>query len=188
MGINPSAGPILGLATSLISLVGVGVTSAALGQTVTEFALPASVKASDITAGPDGALWFSGGLQGTGGVTGLVGRISTSGQITTYSDSVALSSVGASASRITGTANTRSACLPVTIAICQTNPTTRACLQSPSPSVTATVNANATSTFGIFAISNGAVPFSLGTSRVFVQFSDAGGVVRGATSVAVTTT
>jgi hypothetical protein len=45
----------------------------------------------------------------------------------------------------------------------------------------------ATPTFGIFATASGAVPFLPATNRIFVQFSDATGVVRGSTSVAVET-
>ncbi len=101
---------------------------------------------------------------------------------------VATVNVGADASSITATANTGSATLPINITICQTNPTTGACLSPPGPSVNAPINANATPTFGIFATATGTVPFSPGASRIFVQFSDSGGVVRGATSVAVTTT
>jgi hypothetical protein len=48
------------------------------------------------------------------------------------------------------------------------------------------MNTNATPTFSIFAAAGGAIPFSPGESRVFVQFNDEGGV-HGSTSVAVTT-
>ena len=49
------------------------------------------------------------------------------------------------------------------------------------------VNANATPTFGIFATASGNVPFDPANKRIFVEFSDANEVVRGATSVAVET-
>ena len=49
------------------------------------------------------------------------------------------------------------------------------------------VNANATPTFGIFATATGSVPFDPANNRIFVQFGDEGGVVRGSTSVAVET-
>jgi hypothetical protein len=99
---------------------------------------------------------------------------------------VATVNVGASAS-ITGTANTGSASLPLTITLCQTDPTSGQCLSPPASSVTTTINANATPTFGIFATASNKVPFDPANNRIFVEFSDANEVVRGSTSVAVET-
>jgi streptogramin lyase len=99
---------------------------------------------------------------------------------------VATVNVGASAS-ITATANTGTATLPLAISLCQTNPMTGQCISSVGPNVTTTINANATPTFGIFATANGAVPFDPANNRIFVSFSDAGGTIRGSTSVAVET-
>jgi virginiamycin B lyase len=92
-----------------------------------------------------------------------------------------------SSSAITATANTGSVTLPLTITLCETVPSTGACMTTPSTSSTTTINANATPTFAFFATASGAVPFSPAVNRIFVQFSDAGGVVRGSTSVAVQT-
>ena len=61
------------------------------------------------------------------------------------------------------------------------------CLATPASSVTTTINANETPTFGIFATASGAVPFDLANNRIFVEFSDANAVVRGSTSVAIET-
>jgi hypothetical protein len=77
--------------------------------------------------------------------------------------------------------------LPLNINLYQTNPTSGQCLSSIGPSVTTTINANATPTFGIFATAGGAVPFVPQTNRIFVEFSDGTGAVRGSTSVAVET-
>jgi streptogramin lyase len=100
---------------------------------------------------------------------------------------VATVNLGSSAT-ITATANSGSAILPVALTICQTNPQTGQCLVlPPTPSVTTTINADATPTFSIFATASGSVPFLPAANRIFVQFSDAGGVVRGSTSVAVVT-
>ena len=99
---------------------------------------------------------------------------------------VATVNVGASA-QITATANAGAVTLPVTITLCQTNPTSGQCLSTPASSVTTTISANATPTFGIFATASGSVPFDPANNRIFVQFGDAGGVVRGSTSVAVET-
>ena len=98
--------------------------------------------------------------------------------------SVASVNVGASAG-ITVSADTGAATLPISLTLCQTNPGTGACLASPSPTVTTTINAGATPTFGVFVTGAGNVPFDPAANRVFVRFKDAGQVIRGATSVAV---
>jgi virginiamycin B lyase len=92
-----------------------------------------------------------------------------------------------SAAQITASANTGTANLPVTLLVCQTDPTSGNCLASPAINVTTTIVANATPTFGVFVTGSAAVPDSPGVNRVFVQFIDAGGVLRGETSVAVRT-
>jgi len=66
-------------------------------------------------------------------------------------------------------------------------PATGACLTPPSGSVTRTINANATLTFGIFVAGTGNVPFDPAANRVFVRFKDSGGITRGSTSAAVRT-
>jgi hypothetical protein len=92
-----------------------------------------------------------------------------------------------SSDTITVAANTGAVSLPVTITICQTNPTTGQCLQSPAANVTTTIGSNATPTFAIFAAASAAVPFDPANNRIFVTFSDSGSNVRGKTSVAVVT-
>jgi hypothetical protein len=99
---------------------------------------------------------------------------------------VAVSNVGASG-MVTANADTGSATLPLSLNVCQTNPTTGACLAAPSPTVSTTINAGATPTFGIFATANAQIPFAPGTSRIFVRFKDSTGAVRGTTDVAVRT-
>jgi YVTN family beta-propeller protein len=88
---------------------------------------------------------------------------------------------------ITATANTGTANLPVTLAVCQTNPSSGACLAAAAPTVTMDIQPNATPTFGIFVTGSAAVANSPGVNRVFVTFTDSGGVLRGETSVAVRT-
>jgi hypothetical protein len=95
-----------------------------------------------------------------------------------------------SAATITASADTGSANLPVALTICQTDPSSGSCVLPAVPvasSVTTTIGANATPTFAIFAAGSGAVPDMPGVNRVFVRFTDAGGVLRGETSVAVRT-
>jgi hypothetical protein len=88
---------------------------------------------------------------------------------------------------ITVTADTGTANLPVSLAICQTNSGTGACLARPAANVVTSIDANATPTFGIFVTGSATVPDSPGVNRVFVRFTDPGGALRGATSVAVRT-
>jgi hypothetical protein len=92
-----------------------------------------------------------------------------------------------SADTITVAANTGNATLPVNIAICQTNPSSGACMQTPSASVTTTIGNNATPTFGIFVNASSTVGFDPANSRIFVTFADSTGAIRGKTSVAVET-
>jgi virginiamycin B lyase len=99
---------------------------------------------------------------------------------------VATVNVGATAT-ITASADTGSATLPLTLTVCQTVPATGACMAAPSASVTTTINANSTPTFGIFAQGGGAVAFDPANNRVFVRFTDSGNITRGSTSVAVRT-
>jgi YVTN family beta-propeller protein len=88
---------------------------------------------------------------------------------------------------ITAAANTGTANLPVTLAVCQTNPQSGACLAAPASSVATDIAPNATPTFGIFVTGSTAVANSPGVNRVFVTFTDSSGVLRGETSVAVRT-
>jgi hypothetical protein len=99
---------------------------------------------------------------------------------------VATVNVGASAG-ITASADTGTAVLPVNVFLCETNPANGQCISGIGPSVSTTINANATPTFGIFVQGNGNVPFDPAGNRIFVRFKDGGGVTRGSTSVAVRT-
>jgi hypothetical protein len=54
--------------------------------------------------------------------------------------------------------------LPVILAICQTNPTSGACLSPPAPSVTTDIPQNATPTFGVFVTGSAAVAKSPGVN------------------------
>jgi YVTN family beta-propeller protein len=91
------------------------------------------------------------------------------------------------AGTLTVSADTGSAQLPVTAALCPTDPATAACLQPPVAAFQQSFAANATPTFSVFLTASGAIPFAPGTSRVFVRFTDANGVSHGSTSVAVDT-
>ena len=114
---------------------------------------------------------------------GIVNVPGTSG---TGAFAVATVNVGASGS-ITASADTGSASLPVHISLCQTDPGIGQCISAIGPSVTTTINANATPAFGIFVQGNGTLLFDPAANRIFVRFKDSGGVTRGSTSVAVRT-
>ena len=78
--------------------------------------------------------------------------------------------------------------LPLGISLCETDPTSGACINPTTPAaapVETTIEAGETPTFGIFVSSTGTIDFSPGVNRIFVRFDDAGGVTRGSTSVAV---
>jgi streptogramin lyase len=117
---------------------------------------------------------------------GILGITGTSG---TGAFAVATANVGA-AGTITASVDTGAATgVPLTLTICQSNPTTAVCTNPSTPAATATltVNANDTPTFSVFATASGAVTFAPATTRIFVRFKDSGGATRGSTSVAVRT-
>ena len=94
------------------------------------------------------------------------------------------------AADIVVTADTGDVFLPVTLAICETDPTTGVCINPTQPTfdpVTTSIASNGTPTFSIFANGSGDVPFDPATNRVFVRFAETNGTDRGATSVAIST-
>ncbi len=116
------------------------------------------------------------------------GTLSINGMSASGAFAVATANVGASAAAITATPVVAGGVtLPLNLTICQTNPSTGACLIPATPSVTVPIIANATPTFSIFATASGAVANSPGVNRIAVQFTDATGTIRGSTSVAVQT-
>ena len=100
---------------------------------------------------------------------------------------VATSNVGVG-SAITVTADTGGVALPLAMSICQTNASSQ-CINppQPQPSISVTILPNQTPTFSIFVAAGGPVPLNPGANRIYVRFTDAGGVTRGSTSVAVQT-
>jgi virginiamycin B lyase len=135
---------------------------------------------------------LSGSATATPDVIALVATASNDGIVNipgimgTGAFAVATANVGATGT-ITASANGGAANLPVAITICQTNPTSGQCLASPSASVATTIGAGTTPTFAIFVKGSNTVPFQPAANRIFVQFQDAGGALRGSTSVAVRT-
>lgn len=91
------------------------------------------------------------------------------------------------AADITVSADTGDAGLPVALSLCQTDSATGQCLAPPADRVTTRIDQGATPTFGVFVTGGGSIAFDPATNRLFVRFTDASGVIRGATSVAVRT-
>jgi hypothetical protein len=122
-------------------------------------------------------------LPATIGNDGIVHIPGTSG---TGVFAVAAANVGAAAP-ITVSADTGNVTLPVTIGVCETDLASGTCLSAIAPSVITQIDSGETPAFGIFVTGTGTVPFDPGANRVFVRFTDEGGIVRGSTSVAVQT-
>jgi hypothetical protein len=99
---------------------------------------------------------------------------------------IASDNIGLSAS-LTARARLSNPSLPITATVCQTDPHTAACLATPAASVTATINNAQTSTWAAFLTASGAVNPDPAANRVFFEFVDSGGIVRGSTSTAITT-
>ena len=93
-----------------------------------------------------------------------------------------------SAGAVDVTARASDVNLPVDITICQSNPATAVCLSPPSAVASLTIGPGETPTFSIFATARGNISLDPANSRVYVEFRDAGGAIRGSTSVAVQTT
>ena len=92
--------------------------------------------------------------------------------------------------RLTATADTGAATVPLVMSICETDPVTGSCVVAPAlaaTGVTTTVGAGATPTFAVFATATDTIAADPANTRIFVRFTDTTGVVRGATSVAVQT-
>ena len=69
--------------------------------------------------------------------------------------------------------------------VCETNPADGACLSVPGASVDLDIAEGGTPTFAVFASSELALPLDPAGRRLFVEFRDAGGAIRGSTSVAL---
>jgi hypothetical protein len=88
---------------------------------------------------------------------------------------------------ISASSDTGATSLPLTVSLCETNPATGQCISGIGSTVTTTINANETPTFGIFVQGSANVAFDPALNRIFVRFKDSGAVTRGSTSVAVRT-
>ncbi len=99
---------------------------------------------------------------------------------------VAASNVGATGA-LTVSADTGEFPFPLTISLCRTNLATADCETPAAASVTTTMATSAAAGFAVFVTSPDNVPLLPAVRRIFVRFRDTGGVIRGSTSIAVTT-
>ena len=99
---------------------------------------------------------------------------------------VATVNVGANGT-ITASADSGPKVLPVSIKVCQTNPVSGACINpsAPASEATTTIAIGETPTFAFFPVASGTIPFDPANNRAFVSLKDEAGIVRGSTSVAL---
>jgi hypothetical protein len=75
--------------------------------------------------------------------------------------------------------------MPVTALICETDPTSGQCKQTPNTTVTRSIDSKENTTWTAFLKANGPLALDPAKYRVFFEFLDSGGVIRGSTSAAV---
>lgn len=100
---------------------------------------------------------------------------------------IATANVG-SAATMSVSVSTGAVELPLDALICQTNPTDGTCINPSSPTsepLVVDMAADDQLTFSVFAKARSAIAFAPERNRVVVEFSDSGGVLRGATAVAI---
>jgi hypothetical protein len=122
-----------------------------------------------------------------------LGATSTNDQILHISGStgsgafaVATFNLGA-ASMIMATANTGSSNTPLILNLCQTDPFSGHCISPIGAAVTVQINNGGTPTFAVFVTALNQIILDPTHNRIFVNFSDSNGLLRGGTSVAVET-
>ena len=98
--------------------------------------------------------------------------------------SVSTSNLGTGGT-ITATADTGGVPLPVTIALCQTNPIDATCVAAPAASISTPISNAETQTFSVFVTASALVPLDPNYNRVVVRFTDSNGNTVGSTSVAI---
>ena len=76
--------------------------------------------------------------------------------------------------------------LPLTATVCETNPATAQCVAPPVPRINTNAFAGGSASFSIFVSATAPVALDPENNRITVQFTQ-GGLVRGATSIAVAT-
>jgi hypothetical protein len=99
---------------------------------------------------------------------------------------IASANIGATG-QLTARARLSDPTLPAVATVCQTNPSSGQCMATPAATVSATVAQNQNSTWAAFIQASGTIASDPAANRVFFEFLDQGGIVRGSTSTAITT-
>ena len=86
---------------------------------------------------------------------------------------------------LTVSVNDNGLTLPLSLEICPTNPSTGVCLEARAATTTQQLNNGDVGTYSVFVRADGDVAFLPARNRLRVEFRDAGGALRGSTSVAV---
>ena len=98
---------------------------------------------------------------------------------------VATANVGAATS-LTASARLTDSSIALAVTLCETNSSAQ-CKAAPGAVVTRSFAHNENATFSVFLQASGTIAADPARFRVFLEFKDSGGVVRGSTSTAVTT-
>ncbi len=94
--------------------------------------------------------------------------------------------IGAAAT-LTARVRLLDAATALTATVCQTNPANGVCLAPPAANISTTFANNVPTTWAAFLQATGDIPNDPARYRILFEYVDAGGVVRGSTSTAVTT-
>ena len=197
---NPSTNALTGTANTPVSIAGGAAQSFVIALTPNlafpPLQVPFSFACTNIVSAPSetglNTLAFSASATPVPDVVALIATASNDGILhiigTSGANSFAVATVNLGASSpITASLNTASAMLPLALTLCQTQPNSGQCISPTGATVSTTINANTTPTFAVFGTASGAIPFDPVNNRVFLQFVDSTGAVRGETSVAVET-
>ena len=98
---------------------------------------------------------------------------------------IASTDIGAGAS-LTARVRPLDPSMPLNATLCETTPNGN-CKAAPAATVTRTINQNENTTWTAFLTAAGTIAQDAARNRVFFEFVDGSGVVRGSTSTAVTT-
>lgn len=131
---------------------------------------PEAFQVIEATASNDGILTVPFSTQGSGAFA------------------VQVENIGVPISFVTASSFTASSSLPVSVTICQTNPSTGQCLTAPgATTVVSPVATGATPTFSVFVTASAAIASDPVNNRIYILFTDPNGNPLGSTSVAVVT-
>jgi YVTN family beta-propeller protein len=198
---DPATNAVIGNANTPIDIAAGASQSFVIALTPTSAIAPQAVNfafaGANVAEAPDetglNTLLFSASTTPVPDIVALVATAQNDGILhitgTTGANAFAVATVNLGASgAITAAASTSGGGVllsPPTM--CQTNPASGQCISPVGVTVPTTINAGDTPTFAVFGQANGAIPFDPANSRIFVQFTDGAGAVRGLTSVAVET-